>query len=222
VPSYPGAARTQHLTSGAACASRPTCDVRIALRAAHCAFGATVRGTGPVIADEEPRVLSGPSVDVLARRRRATTSAERRIEHNEPDPNEHVAKHGPSDLAQCPRGDWRGAPPREPVAGAEARLRRAFAPAPGLESGQGAQSDSDAKDSAPLPCPSVSDPDDGTQLVPEPDPVEAALALGIREASIAKRWDVVGALARELEARRVARQAPNVVVLRPARDGERS
>jgi hypothetical protein len=46
--------------------------------------------------------------------------------------------------------------------------------------------------------------------------------MGIREASAAKRWDIVAALARELEARRVARQAPNVVALRPPRDGERS
>jgi hypothetical protein len=97
-----------------------------------------------------------------------------------------------------------------------------LAPAPGLESGHGEQGIKDEKDSAPLRCPSLSNPDGDTRAVPEPDPVEAALAIGIREASSAKRWDVVAALARELEARRIARQAPNVVALRPARDGERS
>lgn len=46
------------------------------------------------------------------------------------------------------------------------------------------------------------------------DPVEAALAVGLAEASRAGRWEVVGVLARELEARRLARQQPNVVPLR--------
>ena len=62
----------------------------------------------------------------------------------------------------------------------------------------------------------------GTAPVPDADPVEAALAVGIREAALAKRWDVVAALARELETRRLARGAPNVVPMRTARDGERS
>jgi hypothetical protein len=45
---------------------------------------------------------------------------------------------------------------------------------------------------------------------PEPDPVEKALAKALAEASEAKQWDVVAALAKELEARRLA-HAGNVV-----------
>jgi hypothetical protein len=39
------------------------------------------------------------------------------------------------------------------------------------------------------------------------DPVEAALARAVTEAAAAGRFDVVGLLARELEARRLARAA---------------
>jgi hypothetical protein len=44
------------------------------------------------------------------------------------------------------------------------------------------------------------------------DPVEAALATALEGATAAGRWDVVAQLARELEARRLARVA-NVVTL---------
>jgi hypothetical protein len=46
--------------------------------------------------------------------------------------------------------------------------------------------------------------------------VDASLAAAVAEASRAGRWDVVAQLARELEARRVAR-AENVVELRGRR-----
>jgi hypothetical protein len=46
-----------------------------------------------------------------------------------------------------------------------------------------------------------------------PDPVEVALAEAITKASAAGRFDVVALLARELEARRTARAATNVVPL---------
>ena len=45
------------------------------------------------------------------------------------------------------------------------------------------------------------------------DPVEAALARALTDASTAGRFDVVAQLARELEARRTARPAGNVVDL---------
>ena len=48
------------------------------------------------------------------------------------------------------------------------------------------------------------------------DAVEAALAQALRKATTAERWDVVAQLARELEARRLAR-AGNVVILVPKR-----
>lgn len=47
----------------------------------------------------------------------------------------------------------------------------------------------------------------------DPDPVEVALASALAKATEAGRWDVVAQLARELEARRTARNAPNVVRL---------
>jgi hypothetical protein len=49
------------------------------------------------------------------------------------------------------------------------------------------------------------------------DPVEQALADGIRGATAAGQWTVVAALARELEARRLARQSPEVVSIAKAR-----
>jgi hypothetical protein len=52
------------------------------------------------------------------------------------------------------------------------------------------------------------------------DAVEAALAKALEGATAAGRWDVVAQLARELEARRLARMA-NVVVL-PAKMRRRS
>jgi hypothetical protein len=45
------------------------------------------------------------------------------------------------------------------------------------------------------------------------DVVEAALGKALEAATADKRWDVVAQLGRELEARRVARGAPNVVVM---------
>lgn len=59
------------------------------------------------------------------------------------------------------------------------------------------------------------------QGVPQPaieiDAVEAALADALRGATAAARWDVVAQLAGELQARRQARQAPEVVSLELAR-----
>src|SRR5262245_51927663 len=49
------------------------------------------------------------------------------------------------------------------------------------------------------------------------DPVEQALATGLAEAARAARWDVVTALSRELEARRLARVDSNVVPLRTSK-----
>ena len=54
------------------------------------------------------------------------------------------------------------------------------------------------------------------------DVVEMALANALSEATRAARWDVVAQLARELEARRMARAAPNVVAIdREGRGGRR-
>jgi ribosomal protein L18E len=49
------------------------------------------------------------------------------------------------------------------------------------------------------------------------DVVEAALADALTKASAASEWTVVAQLARELEARRTARQASNVTALDAAR-----
>lgn len=49
------------------------------------------------------------------------------------------------------------------------------------------------------------------------DAVEGALAHALREATLAGRWDVVSQLAGELEARRLARSAPNVVPIAKAK-----
>jgi hypothetical protein len=49
------------------------------------------------------------------------------------------------------------------------------------------------------------------------DPVETALAEAIRGATAAGEWSTVAQLAKELEARRLARVAPNVVELRPGK-----
>jgi hypothetical protein len=60
------------------------------------------------------------------------------------------------------------------------------------------------------------------QQTTEQDAVELALAEAIRGATAAARWDVVVQLARELEARRLARQSPEVANLdraRAKRDG---
>jgi hypothetical protein len=46
------------------------------------------------------------------------------------------------------------------------------------------------------------------------DAVEEALAVALDRASAEQRWDVVVLLGRELEARRLARNAKNVVPLR--------
>lgn len=60
---------------------------------------------------------------------------------------------------------------------------------------------------------SVADPDRfGPTFGPTGDPVEAALARALDAAAVAGRFDVVAQLAKELEARRLARE-PNVVVL---------
>ncbi len=49
------------------------------------------------------------------------------------------------------------------------------------------------------------------------DPVEIALANAVTGATAAGQWEVVAQLARELEARRLARQAPEVVSIELAR-----
>ncbi len=60
-----------------------------------------------------------------------------------------------------------------------------------------------------------------SQGVPEPgaalDPIDAALTEALKGASAAGQWQVVSQLAAELEARRVAKQAPEVVSLAAAR-----
>jgi hypothetical protein len=56
-----------------------------------------------------------------------------------------------------------------------------------------------------------------TPLAPFPDPVEVALAEALSNASDAGKWDVVAQLARELEARRKASNADNVVRLEAER-----
>lgn len=56
---------------------------------------------------------------------------------------------------------------------------------------------------------------------PSIDPVERALSAAIVEATKAARWDVVGQLAKELEARRTARAAGNVVSIDTAKRGAR-
>lgn len=56
------------------------------------------------------------------------------------------------------------------------------------------------------------------------DPVEVALADALARAADAGQWEIVGQLARELETRRKARQAPDVVDLeaeRAKREGKR-
>jgi hypothetical protein len=55
-------------------------------------------------------------------------------------------------------------------------------------------------------------PEVSASALPSAETVEAALAEAIRAATSAGRWDVVGRLARKLEARRMARAA-NVVAL---------
>jgi hypothetical protein len=54
----------------------------------------------------------------------------------------------------------------------------------------------------------------------EPEGIEAALAMALVQAAAAGRFDVVAQLARELEARRLAR-AGNVIRLESARPGEK-
>jgi hypothetical protein len=49
------------------------------------------------------------------------------------------------------------------------------------------------------------------------DPVEAAIADALTKATAAREWQVVSQLANELQARREARQAPEVVSLAKAR-----
>lgn len=49
------------------------------------------------------------------------------------------------------------------------------------------------------------------------DPVECAIAASLTEATKSGQWDLVAQLARELQARREARSAPNVVHLPIAR-----
>jgi hypothetical protein len=50
-----------------------------------------------------------------------------------------------------------------------------------------------------------------------PDAVEVALGEALAKAAAAGAWETVGQLARELEARRKARQAPEVVDLEAER-----
>jgi hypothetical protein len=51
------------------------------------------------------------------------------------------------------------------------------------------------------------------------DAVEAALADALQRAAVEHRWDVVSQLARELEARRVAKSSDKVVALSEAKRG---
>ncbi len=51
------------------------------------------------------------------------------------------------------------------------------------------------------------------------DPVQVALAGALTKAAAAGEWSVVGQLSRELEARRKAHEAPNVVPIRPTKNG---
>lgn len=53
---------------------------------------------------------------------------------------------------------------------------------------------------------------------PDRDPVEAALAAALERASVVGEWAVVAELARQLEARRRERVAPDVAELDVARD----
>jgi len=56
------------------------------------------------------------------------------------------------------------------------------------------------------------------EKVDQSDVVEIALARAVEGAAREGRWDVVAQLARELEARRLARAAPGVVDLAAERD----
>jgi hypothetical protein len=58
-----------------------------------------------------------------------------------------------------------------------------------------------------------------TPLAPFQDAVEVALADALQRAAIEHRWDVVSQLARELEARRLARSSDKVVTLSDAKRG---
>ncbi|MFP6684602.1 MAG: hypothetical protein VB934_07810 [Polyangiaceae bacterium] len=57
------------------------------------------------------------------------------------------------------------------------------------------------------------------RLGPIEDAVETALADALQRAAIEHRWDVVSQLARELEARRLARSSDKVVTLSDAKRG---
>jgi hypothetical protein len=52
-----------------------------------------------------------------------------------------------------------------------------------------------------------------------PDAIEVALANALEGATAAARWDVVAQLAKELEARRVARSSGKIVAMDEARRG---
>jgi hypothetical protein len=61
---------------------------------------------------------------------------------------------------------------------------------------------------------------DSTSASVAANAVESALALALEKATTAGRWDVVVQLAKELEARQLARTAPNVVSMaRKGREG---
>ena len=57
------------------------------------------------------------------------------------------------------------------------------------------------------------------RLGPIEDAVEVALADALQRAAISRRWDVVSQLARELEARRLARSSDKVVTLSDTKRG---
>lgn len=59
-------------------------------------------------------------------------------------------------------------------------------------------------------------------MIGVPDQVERAIADALARASAAGAWDAVATLARELEARRKARQSPTVVSIEAARAKRRS
>jgi hypothetical protein len=74
----------------------------------------------------------------------------------------------------------------------------------------------DAED-VPLKEPNAAKDRQPDQSLDQPDAVEAALANALQAATAAGRWDVVGELARQLDARRAAAAAPNVIPIKRRR-----
>lgn len=85
--------------------------------------------------------------------------------------------------------------------------------------------ENDRSDANPRQSDACAAGDGGETLCAEPEPrgvddaVEVALAKALTAATAAERWDVVGQLARELQARRLARTENVVVLSERRRDG---